>query len=382
MKNILKYMPLVAAVFFMTACQNNDEANFANKAFIDAPSMSSETIVKGNAGDVVKTLSISTARPAETTIKAQALVDKSLLSTYNKGYYADAQLLPEENYEITENNMIIDAGSVKSTEASFTFKSLEKLDRKLVYVLPVTVRTADISLLASAQNYYYVFKAGALINVVADIERNWLQVYPWSVSTLERVQNMRKITMEALLYPREFGKLISTVMGIEGSFLMRIGDAGVPDNQLQIATSSGNFTDSKLQLQTNQWQHVAMTYDRDTREMKVYINGHLMAETTSNASINIVGNGSDRNFLVGKSYDDARWFTGNISEVRVWDIIRTPEEIASSIYMVDPSTEGLIAYWKFDDQSAYVVKDYSGNGNDLKANSALSWKNVSLPAAE
>jgi hypothetical protein len=50
--------------------------------------------------------------------------------------------------------------------------------------------------------------------------------------------------------------------------------------------------------------------------------------------------------------------------------------------MVDPATEGLIAYWKFDDQSAYVVKDYSGNGNDLKANSALSWKNVSLPAAE
>jgi hypothetical protein len=262
------------------------------------------------------------------------------------------------------------------------FKALENLDRKLVYVLPVTVRTADIDLLSSAKNYYYVFKAGALINVVADIERNWLQVYPWSVSTIDRVRGIRQITMEALLYPREFGKLISTVMGIEGAFLMRIGDAGVPDNQLQIATSSGNFTDSKLQLQTNQWQHVAMTFDRDTREMKVYINGHLMAETTSNASINIVGNGSDRNFLVGKSYDDARWFSGNISEVRVWDVIRTPEQIASSIYMVDPATEGLIAYWKFDDQSAYVVKDYTGNGNDLKANSALSWKNVSLPAAE
>ena len=379
MKNLFKYMPLLAAVVMITACQNNDEADFANKAFIDAPSMSSETIVKGNAGNVVKPLTISTARPAETTIKAQAVVDKTLLSTYNKAYYADAQLLPEENYEVTENNMVIDAGSVKSTEASFTFKSLENLDRKLVYVLPVTVRTADISLLASAQNYYYVFKAGALINVVADIERNWLQVYPWSVSTLERVRGMQQITMEALLYPREFGKLISTVMGIEGAFLMRIGDAGVPDNQIQIATSNGNFTDSKLQLQTSQWQHVAMTYDRSTRKMKVYINGHLMAETLFNASINIVGNGSDRNFLVGKSYDDARWFTGNISEVRIWDIIRTPEQIASSIYMVDPSTEGLIAYWKFDDQSAYVVKDYSGNGNDLKANSALSWKNVSLP---
>ncbi len=70
-------MPLVAAVFFMTACQNNDEADFANKAYIDAPSMSSETIVKGNAGEVVKKLSISTARPATAAIKAQAIVDKS-----------------------------------------------------------------------------------------------------------------------------------------------------------------------------------------------------------------------------------------------------------------------------------------------------------------
>ena len=34
------------------------------------------------------------------------------------------------------------------------------------------------------------------------------------------------------------------VMGIEGTFLFRIGDAGVPDNQLQLATSSGNVTDA------------------------------------------------------------------------------------------------------------------------------------------
>jgi len=382
MKKLFKYLPLLTAAFLMAACQNNDEADFDNKAFIDATSMSSETIVKGNAGDVVKKLTIATARPATSTIKAQAVVDKSLLATYNKGYYADAQLLPEENYEVTESNMIIDAGSVKSTEASFTFKDLGSLDRKIVYVLPVAVQTSNISILSSAKNYYYVFKAGALINVVADIERNWLQIYPWSASTIDRVRGIKQITMEALLYPREFGKLISTVMGIEGAFLMRIGDAGVPDNQIQIATSRGNFTDSKLQLQTNQWQHVAMTFDSESKEMKVYINGHLMAETSFNASISIVGNGSDRNFLVGKSYDDARWFTGNISEVRVWDVIRTPEEIASNVYSVDPTTAGLLAYWKFDDQSAYVVKDYSGNGNDLKANGALSWKNVSLPAAE
>ena len=35
MKKLFKYMPLVAATFLMTACQNNDDANCKSKAFID-----------------------------------------------------------------------------------------------------------------------------------------------------------------------------------------------------------------------------------------------------------------------------------------------------------------------------------------------------------
>lgn len=244
MKKVFKYLPFLAVMFLLGACQSDKEENFDNKAFIDAPSMSSETIIKGEAGVITKSLSIATSRPAEKAIHAKAVIDKALLSTYNMAYYAKAQLLPDDCYEMVKSEMVIDAGSVKSTEASFSFKALGGLDRSVVYVLPVTVQTADIDLLASAKNYYYVFKAGALINVVADIQDNYLEIYPWKNSA--RVSGMQKITMEALIYPREFGQLISTVMGIEGRFLMRIGDAGVPDNQIQIATSSGNFTDAKL----------------------------------------------------------------------------------------------------------------------------------------
>lgn len=190
---------------------------------------------------------------------------------------------------------------------------------------------------------------------------------------------MKEVTLEALIYPREFGKLISTIMGVEGTFLMRIGDAGVPDNQIQIATHNGNFTSAKLQLETNKWQHVAMTYSQTTQEMKVYVNGRMMAETKMQCIPHLVGNGSDRNFLVGKSYDDNRWLSGCISEVRVWDVVRTPEQIADNIYTVDPKTKGLVAYWKFDDNSSLEVQDYTGNGNNLKANEKLKWKAVSLP---
>ena len=41
-------------------------------------------------------------------------------------------------------------------------------------------------------------------------------------------------------------------MGIEGKFLVRIGDSGVDPNQIQIA-SSRNLTNSDLKLDAGRW---------------------------------------------------------------------------------------------------------------------------------
>ena len=379
MKKLFKYMPLVAAALLMTACQDNDEADFKSKAFIDGKTFTSETIIKGET-TLVKSLTISTPRPAEKELNATFSVAANLVETYNQAYYAQAVMLPDTCYKVLQADVKVNRGSVTSNEAQFQFFKLAGLDRAITYVLPVTVDCRDMEMLRSAKNYYFVFRAGALINVVADMSKNYLTV-KWKTPDL--VTNMRQITMEALIYPREFGKLISTVMGIEGNFLMRIGDAGFPDNQIQIATGSGNFpdADSNKGLQTNRWQHVAMTYDADKEEVKVYVDGRLQSRGTLRCgSVTIKGNGTDRDFLIGKSYDDTRWFEGNMSEVRVWNVVRTQEEIAASFYSVDPKSKGLVGYWKMDDNtSPNIVKDATGNGNDATANNPLSWHNVSLP---
>ena len=379
MKKLFKYVPVLAAALLMAACQNNDEADFTSKAFIDGKTFTSETIIK-DASTMVKSLKLSTSRPAEKDLKATFAPAPQLLETYNKAYYSNAVLLPDTCYKVIVGEVKINQGSVKSNEARFEFSKLGDLDRSTTYVLPVTVDCNDIEVLQSAKNYYFVFRAGALINVVADMSKNYLQV-DWKTPDL--VTDMHQITMEALIYPREFGKLISTIMGIEGNFLMRIGDAGFPDNQIQIATRSGNFPDydSNKGLLTKRWQHVAMTYNADTREVKVYVNGMLQSHGTLRmGTVTIKGDSPDRMFLIGKSYDDARWFEGNMSEVRVWNVVRTQEEIAGHIYSVDPKTPGLVGYWKMDDSSSpNIVKDATGNGNDAKADKPLPWHNVSLP---
>ena len=81
MKKLFKYMSLVAAAFLMAACQNNDEANFKSKAFIDGKTFTSETIIKGEM-NIVKSLILSTARPAEKELNATFSVAANLVETY------------------------------------------------------------------------------------------------------------------------------------------------------------------------------------------------------------------------------------------------------------------------------------------------------------
>jgi len=48
---------------------------------------------------------------------------------------------------------------------------------------------------------------------------------------------------------------------------------------------------------------------------------------------------------------------------------------------VDPKSEGLIGYWKFDEGQGSTITDYTENGNNGQANdSDLLWVPVSIPA--
>lgn len=153
---------------------------------------------------------------------------------------------------------------------------------------------------------------------------------------------MKEVSIEALLYVNKFGKLISTVMGIEGNFLFRIGDAGVPDNQLQLATSNGNLTDAAWQIPTNAWVHLAATYNSADGAVNVYINGVKKGDTKTTNYRNSV-NWATSSFYVGKSYDDNRYIEGTISECRVWNRVLTAEEIQGKdhFYVVAPKKSGI-----------------------------------------
>ena len=90
------------------------------------------------------------------------------------------------------------------------------------------------------------------------------------------------------------------------------------------------------------------------------------------------GNG----FWIGHSYNRDRWLEGNISEVRIWNKVLTSAEINAKdhFYQVEPDTDGLVSYWKFDEGAGTAIHDYSGNENNATAVESLTWTAVELPA--
>ena len=94
--------------------------------------------------------------------------------------------------------------------------------------------------------------------------------------------------MEALIRPHEF-RALNTVMGIEGSFLLRIGDVGIEPNRLQAPGIDGKSVKGPL-IEADVWTHLAVTYDADAKTCIVYVNGEEFVRN-ENTQAGIEGDG-------------------------------------------------------------------------------------------
>ena len=173
-------------------------------------------------------------------------------------------------------------------------------------------------------------------------------------------------------------------MGIEQYCLLRFGDSGFPRQQLQFAANEMKFpnaNDGKL-LQPGEWYHVAVTYDTETKAAIMYVDGKEQSRIDDYGNGEAINLGKQKKgdfmFKIGHSYgepdDMSRQLNGEICEVRIWNVIRSQEEIYRNMYDVDPQTTGLKAYWKFNEgKGNNIARDLTGNGNDAVAYTTAVW---------
>lgn len=128
------------------------------------------------------------------------------------------------------------------------------------------------------------------------------------------------------------------------NYLLRPDDA-------EITTTNGFFqTPSICDIELNKTYHVAMTYDGSY--LKFYRDGFLMSQVR--ATGNLIQNNwiTTIGSIASGSASTPESMNGFINEVRIWNTVRTQDEIRTymNISLPSPTTQfGLLAYYTFDD---------------------------------
>lgn len=121
-----------------------------------------------------------------------------------------------------------------------------------------------------------------------------------------------------------------------------------------------NYIFSSLAVNDGNWHHVAVVRDYSTLPGSgaIYVDG---VNRTSNVTYiaNLYPNIGT--FSIGRpnGLEAPNYFTGDIDEVRIWNVARTSSQIQAGIAgTVSPSSSGLLAYYKFDERP-FLLMNYA-----------------------
>jgi hypothetical protein len=172
------------------------------------------------------------------------------------------------------------------------------------------------------------------------------------------------LTFEAWINPsvlNGWNNIITDYNGAYHKVLLRIRNS----NNIQFVVNS-TFLNSSYAIPLNTWTHVAAVYDG--ANMYVYANGSLVASQPAVVSLPT----STDQFNIGSRVGGSEYFTGNIDDVRVWNIARTAEQIAGAMNCeLQGNESGLLAYYQFnqgidqaDNSTVTTLTDATTNANN------------------
>ena len=301
-------------------------------------------------------------------------IDNSLVDGYNRKFNRNYKVLPKGCYALATDKSVIPAGYSVSDPIMFDLTSAEDFEEGATYVVPVSITNAEggIDILESCKTLYIVINK-TIITKAAYLNSNYLEVPKFKEHP--ELKALNAFTMETRIYANNFqprDPRISSIIGIEDSetFLLRFGDASLDPGQLQL--TAGDQITSESPCVTKKWYHVAAVFDGHST--KLYLDGVLLGSkemSNRKTPVNLYDGGT---FRMGYSYN-GRYLDGYISETRVWTRVLSAAELTNNKCYVDPASEGLLAYWRFNssdqtEDGKTVVRDMTGHGYDAIARRA------------
>jgi hypothetical protein len=142
---------------------------------------------------------------------------------------------------------------------------------------------------------------------------------------------------------------------------MNVDDFGTSMLNGHLTMGVGN-PDTTLQgtslIDSGQWVHIATTRQKSTGTIQVIVNGIL--ETSNVVAAQTRSLTAPTQITIGGNTIDGRYLNGTMDEVRIWNIVRTPAEILSTMKKKLVGNEtGLVGYWRFDEGTGTTSADQS-----------------------
>lgn len=385
---------LAVGAIALTACTHEGD-DFGDKVFFTGTETSPN--VKFLCDGLSSTaLTVTSTKKVGSDVKIVVSPAPELIEAYNTKYSRNFVAPDPSMYQIENTNLTIEAGKSVSSQVKLTCNS-DDLAEGVAYMLPVTIKTVSgdgLGVIEDSRTAYVQFtkvitiKAGYL-NGGASYEIPGFKCTDATDPLSSPVAALGAMTIEMKVFPLRFGSNpnqasgISTLCGNEENFLFRFGDGGgQPTNQLELVKGAigddpnpdkkEHYADPNIhmgQFDTGHWIHFAAVYDGTM--LRVYRDCEQIASVeTSGGKINLstAYNGSSGwfdTFTIGSSCH-SRFFNGYVSECRVWNVARSVAELESGLCYVDPTSEGLIACWRFDGETNDdgSIRDVTGHGYD------------------
>lgn len=351
--------------FFLAACEDANYSTLDNRVYIDeAIGLNQQISALTIDGDVTFELTVRLAHATDRDVTVRLGMDEKLVSEYNVRQGTSYEIIPSE-YVTFEKEVIIPAGKTTADPLQVTVRQYKSSG--VPYALPIRIVDAEGSpVMSKTGRMLYLLSAPHIQKAVR------LSGSSRCTKTFATPIAASKWTLEFWISVSDFTSRYKifdgcNIVDFGGGFFMRYWNPGATKVGpcLQWQTDNGYFDSSEFWKQQT-WYHVA--YVSDGSKVSLYIDGELdvakdLATSPTFKSLSFA-NGSYSWSTVMVNFAQIRLWTTALSQGTIKDAMN--REVAAD-------SEGLAAYWKCDEGQGNVLKDATGNGNDITLGNTPSW---------